>query len=78
MKAPDKIEMKNKIIMGFIFLMAFAIGSTIGNVISHFIWPYPHHLCECEYCKTVRQREAVEVVDSIIHDRIVINVTKEE
>jgi hypothetical protein len=70
--------MKNKIITGFIFLMAFAIGSTFGNVISYFIWPSKHHLCECEYCKTVRQREAVEVMDSIIHERIVININKEK
>jgi hypothetical protein len=51
--------MKDKIIIGIIFLMAFAIGSTIGNVISHFIWPQKRHLCQCEYCKTMRQREAV-------------------
>lgn len=69
--------MKDKIITGFIFLMAFAIGSIICNVISFFIWPPKHHLCECEYCKTVRQLEAVEIVDSIIHDRIVINIEKE-
>ncbi len=70
--------MKDKIIIGIIFLLAFAIGSTIGNVISHFIWPQKRHLCQCEYCKTVRQREAVEVIDSIIHERIVINVNKEK
>jgi len=70
--------MKDKIIIGIIYLMAFAIGSTIGNVISHFIWPQKRHLCQCEYCKTVRQREAVEVIDSIIHERIVINVNKEK
>lgn len=70
--------MKDKIIIGIIFLMAFAIGSTIGNVISHFIWPQNRHLCQCEYCKIVRQREAVEVIDSIIHERIVINVNKEK
>lgn len=70
--------MKDKIINGIIFLMAFAIGSTIGNVISHFIWPQKRHLCQCEYCKTMRQREAVEVIDSIIHERIVINVNKEK
>lgn len=70
--------MKDKIIIDIIFLMAFAIGSTIGNVISHFIWPQKRHLCQCEYCKTMRQREAVEVIDSIIHERIVINVNKEK
>ncbi len=70
--------MKRNLIIGFVFLVAFAIGSTIGNIISHFIWPYPHHLCECEYCKTVRQREAIEVIDSIIHERIVINIDNEE
>ena len=70
--------MKDKIIIGIIFLLAFAIGSTIGNVISHFIWPQKRHLCQCEYCKTMRQREAVEVIDSIIHERIVINVNKEK
>ena len=70
--------MKDKIIIGIIFIISFAIGSTIGNVISHFIWPQKRHLCQCEYCKTVRQREAVEVIDSIIHERIVINVNKEK
>lgn len=29
--------MKDKVIMGFIFLMSFTIGTTLGNVISHFI-----------------------------------------
>lgn len=71
-------DMKDKIIIGFIFLMAFAVGSTIGNVISYFSWPPKRHLCECEYCKTVRQREAVEIVDSIIRDCIVINVNNED
>ena len=70
--------MKRYLIIGFVFIVAFAIGSTIGNVISHFICPQQRHLCECEYCKTVRQREAVEVIDSIIHERIVINVEKED
>jgi hypothetical protein len=70
--------MKDKIIVGFIFVMAFATGTIIGNMISYFIWPQSRHLCECEYCKTVRQREAVEIVDSIIHERIVINVNKED
>lgn len=70
--------MKDKIITGFIFFMAFVVGTTIGNVISHFICPETRHLCECEYCKTVRQREALEIVDSIIHERIVININKED
>ncbi len=70
--------MKDKIIIGIIFIISFAIGSTIGNVISYFICPQKRHLCQCEYCKTVRQREAVEVIDSIIHERIVINVNKEK
>ena len=70
--------MKRNLIIGFVFIVAFAIGSTIGNVISRIIWPQQRHLCECEYCKTVRQREAVEVIDSIIHERIVINVEKEK
>ena len=70
--------MKDKIIIGIIFIISVAIGSTIGNVISYFIWPPKRHLCQCEYCKIVRQREAVEVIDSIIHERIVINVNKED
>lgn len=70
--------MKDKIIIGIIFIISFAIGSTIGNVINYFIWPPKRHLCQCEYCKIVRQREAVEVIDSIIHERIVINVNKEK
>lgn len=70
--------MKDKIIVGIIFVLAFAIGTTIGNVISYFIWPHSRHLCQCEYCKTVRQRESIEVIDSIIHERIVININKED
>ena len=65
--------MKDKIVVGIIFVLAFAIGTTIGNVISYF-----RHICQCEYCKTVRQREAVEIVDSIIHERIVISVNKQD
>lgn len=70
--------MKDKIIFVIIFVLAFAIGSVIGNIIGYFIWPHQRHLCQCEYCKTVRQREALEMIDSVIHERIVINVNKEK
>lgn len=60
------------------------IGSVMGTLMAHiliaifsFTPPSKRHLCTCEYCKTVRQREAVEVIDSIIKERIVININGE-
>ena len=70
--------MKEKVVFGLIWLVAFAAGSTVGNVVSHFAFPHPRHMCECDYCKAVRKQEAVEVVDSIVRERIVISIGREE
>ena len=60
------------------------IGAIMGTLLAHILIaivsytpPSKRHLCTCEYCKTVRQREAVEVLDSIIKERIVINISEE-
>lgn len=64
--------------------IGFFVGALIGTIIGHifialicYVPPSKRHLCTCEYCKTVRQREAVEVLDSIIKERIVINISEE-
>lgn len=69
--------MKKKLIVLLKFAFACAIGTVIGQSLCYFIIPTSKvetHVCTCEYCKTKRQLEAIEVVDSIIHDRIVINI----
>lgn len=64
--------------------VGFFVGAFVGTMIAHIIlaaFDYTlsskRHLCTCDYCKTVRQREAVEVLDSIIKERIVININGE-
>jgi len=64
--------------------VGFFVGAFVGTIIGHifialicYVPPSKRHLCTCEYCKTVRQREAVEVLDSIIKERIVINISEE-
>lgn len=61
-----------------IYFTAAMVGTIISGVLNYVLWGSQKHLCECEYCKTVRQQEALEVVDSIIHERIMININKEE
>lgn len=73
--------MKKKIIIMLFVMIAFAIGTIIGQTICFFIFPrepLTNHVCTCEYCKLTRQLEAIEVVDSVIHDRIVINIERED
>lgn len=60
------------------------VGALIGTLIGHifiavicYVPPSKRHLCTCDYCKTVRQMEAVEVLDSVIKERIVITVNGE-
>lgn len=59
------------------FSICVLTGAIIGNVIGSTLKHDSKHVCECEYCKAVRQRETVEIVDSIFHERIVININKE-
>jgi len=70
------MEKKEKTIL----LLFFAIGSFIGHGMGWAIFDRKStsHVCQCETCKVIRQLEAVEIVDSIIHDRIVINIGKED
>ena len=74
------MEKKEKFISLIVFTLAFAIGSFIGHGIGWAIFDHKStsHVCQCETCKVIRQLEAVEIVDSIIHDRIVINIGKED
>lgn len=69
--------MKEKIIIMLILMVAFTVGSIIGQTLGYFIFPrepLTNHVCTCEYCKVTRQLEAIEIVDSLIHDRIVVNI----
>lgn len=72
-----KQETKDKLVIAAIIFMAAMAGTVISGVINYALWCNQKHLCQCELCKTVRQREALEVVDSVIHERIVINIEKE-
>jgi hypothetical protein len=63
--------MKEKVVMFFIFVLAFAFGSVLGHGIGYLLFDKNNkHLCTCEYCKTIRQLEACEVIDSIIKERM--------
>lgn len=54
-------------------------GQILGDIVCSLLWPTEsHHVCQCEHCKLIRQLEAIEVVDSVIQDRIVINISKED
>ena len=63
--------------MFFIFVLAFAFGSFVGHGVGYMLFDRSNrHICTCEYCKTIRQIEACEVIDSIMHERLVINIEK--
>ena len=68
--------MKKKIDYLILFF-AMLVGSFVGQLTYHLMFPQKKHLCTCELCKSIRQLEAAEMVDSIIKERIVINVNKE-
>ena len=71
--------MKEKIMIFAVLVLSFAIGSIIGHSIGYIIFDRPNrHLCTCESCKLTRQLEACEVIDSIINERIVINITPKD
>lgn len=74
------MKKEEKFISLIVYTLAFVIGSFIGHGIGWAIFgrKSTSHVCQCETCKVIRQLEAVEIVDSIIHDRIVINIEKEE
>ena len=73
-----KHETKDMFVTVVIFFTAAMAGTVVSGVINHALWDSQKHVCQCELCKTVRQREALEVVDSVIYERIVINVKKED
>jgi len=74
--------MENKKKFIFSLVLAALVGSFIGQTLSYAVFnssmPQQAHVCQCERCKLIRQLEAVEVLDSVIQDRIVININKEE
>lgn len=62
-----------------VLFIATMIGAGIGQTIAYAFWgSRPRHLCKCEYCKAARQREALEVVDSVIPEKIVVYINKED
>ena len=71
---------KEKLVFATIWLIAFVAGSVIGHGIGFMMFDQRHHphLCRCEACKVTRQLEACEVIDSIIKERVVINVIERE
>ena len=73
--------MSEKTKVWFLLLSSAMVGVLIGNFISFsiecFVLPKPkQHLCECELCKTKRQLETCEVLDSIFTSKIEIEVNK--
>ena len=72
-----KKNLKTIVLLFVTFLVASLIGQTVANV----VFPrktQTNHICTCERCKLTRQLETIEVVDSVIHERIVININKED
>ena len=72
-----KEAIKNIICMVVAIIIFGSIGTIFGSGISHLLFcddsePRTQHMCQCELCKTRRQLESCEVIDSIIKDRIVI------
>lgn len=59
-----------------VYTLSFAIGSFIGKGIGFAVFKSTSHVCQCKTCKAIRQLEALEIVDSIINDKIVINIEK--
>lgn len=74
------MDKKEKTAALIVLTLAFAVGSFIGHGIgwAMFDRKKTSHICQCETCKTIRQLESIELVDSIIHERIVINIEKED
>ena len=72
------MDKKEKIAELIVFTLTFAVGLSIGHGIGWAIFDRKKtsHICQCETCKTIRQLESIELVDSIIHERIVINIEK--
>ncbi len=76
----EQMGNKKKSILSLVF--AAIVGSFIGEALIYALFnssmPQQAHVCQCERCKLIRQLETVEVLDSVIRDRIVININKEE
>lgn len=67
------------------FLVALAISTIVGVLIGtivvdtakYFLLPRQQcHVCTCEVCKVKRQLETCEVLDSIFHSKIQIEINK--
>ena len=73
------MDKKEKTVELIVLTLAFVGGSFIGHGIGWIMFDRKEtsHICQCETCKTIRQLESIELVDSIIHERIVINIEKE-
>lgn len=72
------MKIKKIILMSFMLSFAFLFGHILSETLCYFIFPRKNHVCTCEYCKLTRQIEAIEVVDSVISDRIIIHAIKED
>ena len=72
--------MKTKLIIWLVYMSAAMVGVVIGDSLFEMtmrrFFPRKQHLCECEMCKVKRQLETCEVLDSVFHSKIQIEINK--
>lgn len=64
---------KNVICMVVTIILYGSLGYVFGQGILHLLFcddsePKVHHMCTCDLCKTRRQLESCEVIDSITNE----------
>lgn len=67
------------VIFGFLGIIIGSIALVVGYETSRLLFcGDSEHMCTCDLCKTRRQLESCEVIDSIINERIVIVMNSDE
>lgn len=72
--------MKKKFVIWLVYMSAAMVGVIVGDtwfeMTMRKFFPRRQHLCECEICKTKRQLETCEVLDSVFTSKIQIEINK--
>lgn len=70
--------MKTKFFDHLIMFVSVILGIFVGEMLWSAFSTQPYdvrsHMCPCDACKVRRQLESIELIDSIIKDRIVFVV----